>query len=94
MGILLAITVMVVAGACLLIAFTLRTWSRTHEERFADMHGQVVKYNEHITALQAAMTTVNNDLDETISTVAKIKEEIVELRVELNRLHAAGNDRP
>ena len=89
MGILLAITVTVAAGASLLIAYSLRTWSRSHEERFADMRRELLKYNEHITALQAAVSAVNNDLDETISVVAEIRQAIAEMRVEL-----PGRQRP
>jgi peptidoglycan hydrolase CwlO-like protein len=89
MGILLAITVMVVAGASLLIAYSLRTWSHSHEERFAAMRREVHKYNEDITALQAAVTAVNNDLDKTISAVAEIRQAIAEMRVEL-----PGRQRP
>lgn len=43
MDILLASTVMVVAGASLLVAFTLRSWSRAYQARFNDMREQIEK---------------------------------------------------
>ena len=89
MGILLAITVMVVAGVSLLIAYGLRTWSRSSEKRFAEMHPEVLKYSEHITALQAAVTVMRNDLDQTMSTVDDIRQAIAQMRVQL-----PGRQRP
>ena len=79
MGILLAITVMVVAGASLLIAYSLRTSSRSLAKRFAEMHKEVFTYNEHITALQQAVTAMNTDLDETMSEVARIRQALADM---------------
>lgn len=52
MDVLLACTVMVVAGASLLVAFTFRTWSRAYQGRFYDMSGQMLNYEERIVAVE------------------------------------------
>ena len=89
MGILLAITVMVVAGVSLLVVYGLRTSSRSNEKRFDEMHPELLKYNEHITALQAAVTNMRKDLDQTMSAVDDIRQAIDQMRVDL-----PGRQRP
>ena len=53
MDILLASTVMVVAGASLLVAFTLRSWSRAYQARFNDMREQIEK---RVTAIEGTIS--------------------------------------
>ncbi len=52
MSALLASTVMVVAGVSLLIAFTLRTWSRAYQARFSDMRERMLGYERRIVAME------------------------------------------
>jgi hypothetical protein len=56
MDIVLAIAVMVAAGASLLIAFTLRTWSRAYQERFYDMGGRILDYEKRMVAMEQAIS--------------------------------------
>ena len=52
MDILLASTVMVVAGVSFLIAFTFRTWSRAYQAGFKDMRERMLKYERRIVDLE------------------------------------------
>ena len=68
MSALLASTVMVVAGVSLLIAFTLRTWSRAYQARFSDMRERMLGYERRIVAMEKAisdlqMVRAGNDAD-------------------------------
>lgn len=58
MDILLACTVMVVAGASLLIAVTFRTWSRAYQGRFYEMSGQILNYEERILAVEDKLSEI------------------------------------
>lgn len=69
MDVLLACTVMVVAGASLLVAFTFRTWSRAYQGRFYDMSGQILNYEERI-------VTVENKLSETQAMLRNLRGNI------------------
>jgi hypothetical protein len=62
MNILLASTVMVVAGASLLVAFTLRSWSQVHQARFNDMREQIEKRMAAIEGTISDMQAVLGDL--------------------------------
>jgi hypothetical protein len=59
MQILLASTVMVVAGASLLIAFTLRSWSRAYQARFNDMREQL---EERMAAIERTISDTQAEL--------------------------------
>jgi ATP/maltotriose-dependent transcriptional regulator MalT len=56
MNILLASTVMVVAGVSVLIAFTLRMWSRAYQARFDDMRKSMINYERRIVAMEKMMS--------------------------------------
>jgi hypothetical protein len=58
MDILLACTIMVAAGASLLIAVTFRTWSRAYQSRFYEMSGQILNYEERIVALEDKLSEI------------------------------------
>lgn len=53
MQILLASTVMVVAGVSVLIVFTLRIWSRAYQARFNEMRKQI---EGRIAAIESAIS--------------------------------------
>lgn len=69
MDILLAITVMVVAGASVLIAFTLRKWSRTYQAGFSDMRKRILDHEEHILDVEAKISDVQIMLEDLRGTV-------------------------
>lgn len=52
MSTLLASTVMVVAGVSVLIAFTLRMWSRAYQARFNDMRERMLDYERRIVEME------------------------------------------
>jgi hypothetical protein len=68
MSALLASTVMVVAGVSLLIAFTLRAWSRAYQKLFSDMRERMLGYERRIVAMEKMiadlqMARAGNDAD-------------------------------
>jgi len=63
---LLASTVMVAAGASLLIAFTLRSWSRTYHARFNDMREQ----------LEKRMTAIERTISDTQAVLGNLRYKI------------------
>ena len=56
MDILLASTVMVVAGVSFLIAFTFRAWSRAYQAGFKDMRERMLKYERRIVDIEKTMS--------------------------------------
>jgi hypothetical protein len=78
MDVLLASTVMVVAAASLLVAFTLRTWSRTYQAGFNDMRKRILDHEKHILEVEgkisAAQAMVEN-LRDTVETQGRSKRD-------------------
>lgn len=63
MDILLASTVMVVAAASLLVAFTLRTWLRTYQAGFNDMRKRILDHEKHILGVEEKISAAQVILD-------------------------------
>jgi hypothetical protein len=78
MNILLASTVMVVAAASLLVAFTLRTWSRTYQAGFNDMRRRILDHEKHILEVEeriSAAQAILDDLGDTVEAQGKPKRD-------------------
>lgn len=56
MDILLASTVMVVAGVSFLIAFTFRAWSRAYQAGYKDMRERMLKYERRVVDIEKKMS--------------------------------------
>jgi hypothetical protein len=63
MNTLLASTVMVVAGVSVLIAFTLRMWSRAYQARFSDMRERMLDYERRIVEMEHMISDVKIAFD-------------------------------
>lgn len=62
MDILLASTVMVVAGVSLLIAFTFWIWSRAYQAGFKDMRERMIKYERRIVDMEKTVSDLQIEL--------------------------------
>jgi hypothetical protein len=60
---LLASTVMVVAGVSVLIAFTLRMWSRAYQTRFNDMRERMLTYERRIVEMEKMISDMQVAFD-------------------------------
>lgn len=63
MDTLLASTVMVVAGVSVLIAFTLRMWSRAYQRRFNDMRERMLNYERRIVEMEKVISDLQIAFD-------------------------------
>ena len=63
MDILLAITVMVVAAASVLVAFTLRTWSHTYQAGFNDVRRRIHEHEKHVLEVEKRISAAEATLD-------------------------------
>jgi hypothetical protein len=63
MDTLLASTVMVVAAVSVLIAFTLRIWSRAYQTRFADMRERMLNYERRFVAMEKVISDMQIAFD-------------------------------
>lgn len=63
MDTLLASTVMVVAGVSVLIAFTLRMWSRAYQTRFNDMRERMLTYERRIVEMEKMISDMQVAFD-------------------------------
>jgi membrane protein implicated in regulation of membrane protease activity len=63
MDVLLASTVMVVAGVSVLLALALRTWSRASQERYYELRSRILDYDRRIVAMEKIVSDTQTMLN-------------------------------